>query len=93
MDKFDLGKVVVTHGIANFVQAGLFTNSELVTRLNRHASGDWGDLCEEDKQANDDAVKNGGRILSEYEVGNKIKIWIIIEWDRSYTTILFPEEY
>ena len=46
------------------------------------------------KQANDYAVENEERILSAYTIGeNKVKIWIITECDRSYTTILLPEEY
>ena len=62
--------------------------------LMRHHQGDWGELCEEDKQENDYAVEHEGRLLSAYEIGeDKTKIWIITEWDRSVTTILLPEEY
>lgn len=94
MKKFELGAVVNTVGISNLVRDGKTTIRELTDCLERHISGDWGNLCEEDKQANDDAVKNGDRILSAYEVGeDKTNIWIITEWDRSYTTILLPEEY
>ena len=46
-----------------------------------------------DKKTNDIAVKEGERILARYEAKDKTVIWIITEWDRSYTTILFPEEY
>lgn len=42
--------------------------------------------------SNNEAVKNGERILAAYMYGDT-KIWIITEWDRSATTILFPEEY
>jgi len=61
--------------------------------LARHESCDWGDLCEEDKQANDRAMCDGGRLLSAYTVDDDLKLWIITEWDRSVTTILLPEEY
>lgn len=62
--------------------------------LARHARGDWGDLCEEDKGANDTAYRCGeGRILSSYKTKTGEKIWIITEADRSATTILLPEEY
>lgn len=65
------------------------------TCLSRYILCDWGDTCEEDKHMNDDAVKNGERILAEYREPNheSWRIWIITEWDRSATTILFPEEY
>ncbi|MCA9073039.1 MAG: hypothetical protein KDA84_29155, partial [Planctomycetaceae bacterium] len=59
----------------------------------RHSHGDWGTVCEEDAQANEDALKDGARILSSYELKNGVKIWIITEADRSSTCILTPEEY
>ncbi len=61
--------------------------------LHRHLSGDWGDLDQEDKQRNDQAVTNGTRLLSAYQLNDGTKIWIITEADRSATTILLPEEY
>ncbi len=61
--------------------------------LLRHLTGDWGELCEEDKQANEAALKYHLRILSAYHLTDGTKIWLITEWDRSVTTILLPEEY
>ena len=62
--------------------------------LARHLRGDWGDLCEEDKQENEFSVRNGFRILSAYKLnGDGQKVWIITEADRSATTILLPDEY
>ncbi len=60
--------------------------------LDRHVLGDWGDVCDEDKGLNDDAVQHGDRILSSYTVG-KSKLWVITEADRSSTCILLPSEY
>lgn len=34
--------------------------------LNRHLAGDWGDVCDEDAQANMDALESGARIVSVY---------------------------
>ena len=92
MSKFKLGQVVMTRGIAEKMeQSKEFT--EFVQRsYYRHAIGDWGELDEEDKQSNEDALENGDRLFSAYEKGDW-KIWIITEWDRSATTILFPSEY
>jgi hypothetical protein len=66
--------------------------------LDRHVKGDWGDLDAEDKQANDQALKQGSRLLSAYNddrfPGHGVStLWIITEADRSATTILFPDEY
>jgi hypothetical protein len=58
----------------------------------RHAAGDWGDMEPEDRQANDDAIAEGTRLLSAYHLDTGTKIWIITEADRSSTCILLPEE-
>ena len=67
-----------------------------MTLLARHAFGDWGGICEEDRVANERAVALGGRVFSSYAVGvglNATKVWIITESDRSSTCCLLPEEY
>jgi hypothetical protein len=64
--------------------------------LARHVFGDWGDLCTEDKESNERALAQGGRLLSSYEAGlgrDATKVWVITEADRSSTTFLLPEEY
>lgn len=61
--------------------------------MRRHAKGDWGDLDVEDLQANDAALKSGGRLVSSYRTESGTKFWIITEADRSATTVLLPEEY
>lgn len=66
---------------------------EIDQALNRHWSGDWGELDEEDKAENDRALKENCRILSAYTASNKVKFWVITEHDRSVTTVLLPEEY
>lgn len=86
---FNLGKIVLTRGAADLF---LSKNASFLACLNRHASGDWGDLCEEDKEANNSAITAPDRILSSYDIGGK-KLWIITEADRSCTTLLLPEEY
>jgi len=87
---FHLGDVVATpESICTLNDHGISAHS----LLQRHASGDWGDLCEEDVQANNDALQHGDRLLSSYVLSDSCKVWIITEWDRSVTTILLPSEY
>ena len=51
-------------------------------------------MCIRDsKQANEEALNVGTRILSCYQVGGGRRIYIITEADRSSTCILRPEEY
>jgi hypothetical protein len=65
--------------------------------LQRHVAGDWGELDQEDKDANDAALTDGSRLLSAYLIDEanptKGKVWIITEADRSVTTFLLPSEY
>lgn len=92
---FPLGNIVQTRGVAEYRMCIPKFNSFCRQCLNRHMSGDWGDLDPEDKVLNDDAVNGEDRILSAYNYADdhSLKIWIITEWDRSVTTILFPHEY
>jgi hypothetical protein len=69
-----------------------FPDDFVVSCLDRHFSGDWGELDEEDKAANDDALDSGRRVLSAYSLRGS-RLWIITEADRTATTILTPEEY
>ena len=95
MRKFELGRIIYTKGIERLIIKEECDNTQEIAKcIIRHSQCDWGNLDEDDKLLNDMAVVDGGRILSAYEIGeNKVKIWIITEADRSYTTILLPEEY
>lgn len=84
--KFDFGRVVATTTLANYCEKKGFS---MLPYLIRHANGDWGDVCKEDWKSNDEALKNGLRLLSEYKLPDGRRIWIITEWDRSATTLLF----
>jgi len=41
---------------------------------------------------NDQALIDGGRLLSAYEVAGQ-KIYVITEWNRSVTTMMMAEDY
>jgi hypothetical protein len=70
----------------------MFLHEAISDILELHASGRWGDVCPEDAQANERALLDGDRVLSSYKVLG-IKVWVITEWDRSYTTVLRPSDY
>jgi len=91
--KFSLGQMVMTRGVNDKIAEDSEFSKFVLRSMGRHAIGDWGDLGEEDKQANDEALKIGERLFSAYEQGDLPKIWIITEYDRSVTTVLFPSEY
>lgn len=91
--KFELGQTVVTAAIDVRMKEDKAFERFVRTSLGRYINCDWGDTCEEDKQSNEDALKDGDRLLAVYKYNADTEIWIITEWDRSVTTILFPSDY
>jgi hypothetical protein len=91
----NLGQIVATPAALEAIEASGQTAADF---LRRHANKDWGDLGDEDKQLNDEALQDGSRILSAYRTGNGTKLWVITEAEddsgqRAATTILLPEQY
>lgn len=90
---FKTGQIVMTRGIATRVEKDGPFSRFVFNAFARYLVCDWGDLCKEDKTMNDSAVKNNDdRILARYNYKNDA-IYIITEYDRSVTTILFVDEY
>ncbi len=83
---FPLGHIYATSGAIEALQ-------EAGQQAAEHQSGEWGEMCEEDKQENDFALHKRLRIFSAYYTRNGEKLWVITEADRSVTTILLPAEY
>jgi hypothetical protein len=69
------------------------SGEEVADALVRHVRGDWGLVCKEDWQSNDNALKEGLRLFSVYASPRGQRFFVITEADRSVTTILLPEEY
>ena len=92
--RFETGRVVCTVGVHELKEE----NREFAEFVNksfmRYIIGDWGDTCKEDAKLNTYAIEcdRDQRIHAVYKQG-EWRIWITTEWDRSVTTILFPEEY
>jgi hypothetical protein len=94
MSRFETGKIVCTNGVGTLADRDEKFATFAKESVNKYKQCDWGDTCKEDAKSNDEAVENGERILAVYKMPNtEITIWIITEWDRSVTTILFPNEY
>ena len=91
--KFDPGQLVMTRGVNNLVADSEEFAKHVLESFKRHLDGDWGDVCDEDRVANELALLAGERLFSVYRKEGLPKLWIITEWDRSVTTALFPEEY
>ena len=95
---FRLGQILATPGaLATLDRLGV---EPLSLVLGRHVRGDWGDLCDEDREMNTHSLTNGMRIFSSYKLtafsddgAATETVWVITEADRASTTILLPSEY
>jgi hypothetical protein len=85
---FRLGRIVATPNARESI-----TQDDILTGIQRHQAGDWGNLGDDDRVANDQALAQGGRIVSAYNAMNGTRFWLITEADRSRTTVLLPEDY
>ena len=99
LPRFELGQLCNTPGAQAVLERYQVNPFELI---GRHVRGDWGDVCPEDAQTNDEALHVGARIFSVYVLpalageggaSAPVKVWLITEADRSVTTLLLPEEY
>ena len=84
--------IVMTAGINNRIADDVSFAKHVTDALGRFVHNDWGDMCDEDRQHNDAALKTKMRILASYGTGDD-HIWIIKDADYEGTiTILYPHE-
>jgi hypothetical protein len=88
--RFNPGQLVATPGALAALEA---SGESLFDYLQRHLSGDWGDVSDPDIYENEYALEHDLRMLSSYRLKSGTRIWIITEADRSSTCILLPEDY
>jgi hypothetical protein len=87
---FKLGRVVATPAAIELLESAGVAIWSLVAR---HVSGDFGHVDADDRRANEDAIRHGGRVLSSYVLPNNEKVWVLTEADRSSTCVLTPDCY
>jgi hypothetical protein len=86
--RFPLGDLYVTAAADKTLDP-----QDITQALTRHAQGDWGDVCEADRQANELSLAESDRLFSVYHNRAGVKFWIITERDRNATTVLLPDDY
>jgi hypothetical protein len=95
MKKFDLGQTVATPAALKAISEAGQTPDFF---LDKHIQGDWGEVDDDDRNANDEALVDGSRLLSAYRTLKGERLWVITEatddeGQRAATTIIRPEEY
>ncbi len=102
--RFSPGRIVATPGALALLESHGVSPASL---LRRHLAGDWGDLSSDDAALNEQALIDGSRLLSRYEIAQGVTLWIITDAEadrdeagnalmpprRWCTTILRPEDY
>lgn len=93
--RFSGGQFLATPGALAAMESGGHSASEF---LDRHMTGDWGDVDEDDQEANERSLLDGSRLLSAYHTSHGAKLWVITEAAdddgvRSHTTLVLPDEY
>ena len=96
---FEIGKVVATRRVWDLMEENQQFHDFVSGCLSRYILYDWGDTCPEDWRANNEAALHGERVMAVYNIPEDMEsefeehLWIITEWDRSATTLLFPSDY
>ena len=96
--------IVITARLTEWASDAAIRREWLAECLLRHNSGDWGELDDEDRAANNHALRqNEGRLLSAYPVPTWLTagttdptVWVItddLEDDDHATTMLWPSDY
>ena len=85
-----LGSIVATPAAIRYMNEYFIDARYLILR---HRRADWGDMCDEDRKANDEALAKHERVMSSFKNAGPEPVWVITERDRSVTTILMPSDY
>jgi hypothetical protein len=90
---------LTTKGLNELATANLLVNKFMYDCLHQFLCQHWGDVCEEDALLNDQAMKNGERVIASYNTNlvSDGKIWIIADAEdeegKRVVTMLLPSEY
>jgi hypothetical protein len=85
-----LSRVAITPGAAEVFDSKI----EIAILLRIYTAGDWGEIDDHDKNVNEQALLNRGRIMGAYDIGpDNTRVWIITDPDWHTTTLLLPSEY
>lgn len=87
---FELGKIAVTHSAESALRDSQQSAEEFIAR---HRSGDWGDITEETRRANEEGLRDGLKLESIYHTRRGEKLLVVTDADRALTSVMTPEEF
>ncbi|MBP5057681.1 hypothetical protein [Pseudomonas chlororaphis] len=86
---FPIGALVLSEGIDRLARAGRL---DPLPYFRRHVRGDWGDVNDEQWQANAIALQSGASLESHYLVHPELSIRIVTDAERHLTLIMLQSE-
>jgi hypothetical protein len=98
-DAHSLGPLVFTATVNAWIQDRSDLLLQIGQRCDLYRSGDWGDLCEDDWQANINTIQSafpGERLMGAYKLMDGRRLWITTTGygtAHAYTTVMSPEDY
>lgn len=87
-----INKLYMTRSINDNIAENSDFSKFICDSIGKYNEQNWGEVSQEDRELNDIAVNSENRIIAKYSYRER-SIFIITEWDKKYTTILFVEEY
>lgn len=88
--RFQIGRAYTSLGVAHL-------GVNVLQYYKRHQCGDWGDVTEEQKNANEDALMSGGSLLSQFDIetpdGKKHAAYVFTEENRGRTVVMLTTEF
>jgi len=85
---FPLGQPLASLGVLEVCK---YTAIDLGPFFERHRSGDWGDVSNDQAKKNLKALEEGGAILSVYHPHDR-RIWIVTNEERTQTVAMLPSD-
>src|SRR3972149_8346845 len=90
--EINVGRVLVSKGVAELARGNRKFAAFVRDSLGRHRQGDWGEMGDEVRELKNQNLGVNTRLFSSYEAADFPEIWITTEADRSFSTIMFPED-
>jgi hypothetical protein len=85
--KFPLGRLVITPAVLHTIP-----EDEICHALDRHVLGQWGDLSDRDRAANELALSSASPLVSVYQTATGTEFRIVTTGDRFTTTVFLPSD-
>lgn len=92
ISEVNVGHILVTKRVINLSRENRKFTIFVQNSLEQYRKGNTGNMSDEANRLNTRGLERNMRLFSSYESKGLPEIWITTEPDRSYTTIMFPDD-